>query len=70
MYDKICLGPDVAFAAVDEPQSLEGFPPRVCVGDYPYVNNGAKPCRERERESSVYMCACSSLCAQTSASVC
>ena len=41
------------FAAVDELQSLEGFPPRVCVGDYPYVNNGTKPCRQGEE-----LCVC------------
>lgn len=35
------------FAEVDELQSPKGFPPRVCVADYPYVNNRAKPCRQR-----------------------
>ncbi len=53
------------FTAVDELLSLEVFPPRVCVGDYSYVNNGAKPCRQRERKREcvcVIVCQCLEVC--------
>lgn len=48
------LGSRCCLAAVDELQSLNGFRPTVCVGDYPYVNNGAKPSRQRKN----IMCVC------------
>lgn len=48
------FGSRCCLAAVDELQSLDGFRPTVCVGDYPYVNNGAKPSRQRKK----IMCVC------------